>query len=262
MEKINIAEILKDCPSGMKLYSPIFGDVYLDEFRPHLAVVVRTSDKQREEFLYDGRFGINGECMLFPSKENRDWRSFQRPFKDGDILVNVLTRQPFIFKKLNNSSGCYSYCGIDSLSGLFQLGSNNWASVKTLGFPTEEEKQKLFKAIKDNGYKWNPETKTLEKLIKPNNREEIGVLLVTEPNNWELVPNKFGINTLKPFDKVLIRDLNGQIWTVDMFSFYNENLVYPFNCIGHCSVQCIPYENNEHLLGTTDDCDDFYKTWE
>ena len=25
--------------------------------------------------------------------------------------------------------------------------------------------------------------------------------------------------------------------------------------------QCIPYEGNEHLLGTTDDCDDYYKTW-
>lgn len=25
--------------------------------------------------------------------------------------------------------------------------------------------------------------------------------------------------------------------------------------------QCIPYEHNEHLRGTTNDCDDFYKTW-
>lgn len=33
-------------------------------------------------------------------------------------------------------------------------------------FATEEEKQKLFKAIKDNGYKWNEQTKTLEKVKK------------------------------------------------------------------------------------------------
>ena len=30
----------------------------------------------------------------------------------------------------------------------------------------------------------------------------------------------------------------------------------------NCWKQCIPYEGNEHLLGTTDDCDDFYKNWE
>ena len=28
---INVAELLKDCPKGMELYSPIFGEVYLKE---------------------------------------------------------------------------------------------------------------------------------------------------------------------------------------------------------------------------------------
>lgn len=68
-EKINIAELLKDYPKGTKLYSPIFGDVYLEKIRPHLAVVVTTESNDKEEFLYDGRYGINGECILFPSKE-------------------------------------------------------------------------------------------------------------------------------------------------------------------------------------------------
>ena len=84
--KINIAELLKDCAKGTKLYSPIFGEVYLDKIRPHLAIIV-TTDKYKEEFLYDGRYGMNGECLLFPSKENRDWSKFQRPFKDGDIIT-------------------------------------------------------------------------------------------------------------------------------------------------------------------------------
>lgn len=68
--KINIAELLKDCPKGMKLYSPIFGDVYLEKVRPHLAIVVIVDKEQgdfKEEFLYDGRYRMNGECMLFPS---------------------------------------------------------------------------------------------------------------------------------------------------------------------------------------------------
>lgn len=89
-EKINIAELLTDCPQGMELYSPIFGKVYLEKIRPHLAIVVTTDKKQgdfKEEFLYDGRYGMNGECMLFPSKGKTTWEGFQRPFKDGDKKV-------------------------------------------------------------------------------------------------------------------------------------------------------------------------------
>lgn len=103
----------------------------------------------------------------------------------------------------------------------------------------QEEKQKLFDTIKSNGYKWNPETKTLEKLIT----------------------NKFDIATLKPFDKVLVRDNDKQKWTVDFFSFYDKDLVYTYACVGHYVNQCIPYEGNEHLLGKTDGCDEYYKTW-
>ena len=108
MEKINIAELLKDCPKGIELYSPIFGEVYLDKIRPHLAIVVTTDKKQgdiKEEFLYDGRYGMNGECMLFPSKGKITWEGFVPPikFKDGDILFykhksnNV--KYTFIYKR-------------------------------------------------------------------------------------------------------------------------------------------------------------------
>ena len=99
-KKINIAEILADCPKGMELYSPIFGKVYLNKIRPHLAIVVTTDKEQgdfKEEFLYDGRYGMNGECCIFPSKDQRDWSTFQRPFIDGDVISNGKTIA--IFKK-------------------------------------------------------------------------------------------------------------------------------------------------------------------
>lgn len=89
MEKINITELLKDCPHGMELYSPIFGEVYLDKIIPHLAIVVTTDKKQgdfKEEFLYDGRYGMNGECMLFPSKDKTTWEGFEKLFKDNENL--------------------------------------------------------------------------------------------------------------------------------------------------------------------------------
>jgi hypothetical protein len=66
---------------------------------------------------------------------------------------------------------------------------------------------------------------------------------------------------LKPFDKVLVRGNVGQKWFIDFFGFMDKNKGLPFVCVGHYVIQCIPYENNEHLCGTTNDCDEYYKTW-
>ena len=172
---------------------------------------------------------------------------------------------------------------------------DKWIEIKRdkLGNATEEEKQKLFDAIKAKGYKWNANTKTLEKLVEPkfkdgdrvvkkgdistpvsivrvcdkyyyhysNTEGTIGLLPISEQDDWELVPTKFDINTLKPFDKVLVRDNNEQFWTCDWFSFHDTKQVYPFACVGHYVSQCIPYEGNQHLLGTTNDCDEYFKNW-
>jgi hypothetical protein len=83
-------------------------------------------------------------------------------------------------------------------------------------------------------------------------------------NDYELVPNKFDITTLKPFEsRVLVRSSMDGLWKPAVFGFrngYNDNAFYIVG--GSCWKQCIPYLNNEHLCGTTNDCDDFYKTWE
>lgn len=86
-------------------------------------------------------------------------------------------------------------------------------------------------------------------------------LLFSNQNEYELFPNKFDITNLRPFDKVLVRGDVGQKWTLDFFGFMDKDKGYPFVCVGHYIIQCIPYEGNECLLGTTNDCDDFYKTW-
>lgn len=56
----------------------------------------------------------------------------------------------------------------------------------------------------------------------------------------------------KPFDKVLVRDNNEQEWKINFFSHYNKDVCYKYYCLKSCYNQCIPYEGNEHLLGTTD----------
>lgn len=57
----------------------------------------------------------------------------------------------------------------------------------------------------------------------------------------------------KPFDKVLVRDDDRNEWRCDFFEGYNEEPEYSFSCIGSCWRYCIPYEGNEHLLGTNED---------
>lgn len=290
MEKINIAELLKDYPKGMKLYSPIFGDVYLDKIRPHLAIVVTTDKDQgnfKEEFLYDGRYGMNGECMLFPSKGKTTWDGFQRPFKDGDIVTckGGSALIACIYKERRNTASFNHHIAL--YKGGLGIVTNGEIALPDddLCFAAEEEKQQLFDIIKSNGYKWNLETKTLEKLTKfkvgdkikhkgselyctlgeyskgiSAYRTNIGLSLTYKDlEQWELAPNKFDITTLKPFDKVLVRNTYNQLWITDLFSYISKS--GRFVCVVHNTYQCIPYESNEHLLGTTNDCSDFYKTW-
>ena len=93
-EKLNLVEILKDCPKGTKLYSPVFGDVELDNIdilSDHpIRVVFPSGD---DSFTKDGRmfFNCDGECMLFPSKEQRDWSKF----KIKKAKFDPKTLQPF-----------------------------------------------------------------------------------------------------------------------------------------------------------------------
>ena len=79
-EDLNLVEILKDCPKGTKLYSTVHGEV---EYRGiYDKGVYRIKFKTEDGDIYsatpDGRYlyCFNGECILFPSKEQRDWSKF------------------------------------------------------------------------------------------------------------------------------------------------------------------------------------------
>ena len=146
---MNVAEILRKCPNGTKLYSPVFGEVELtkvdyDEEYP-ITCITKNGDY--------GLFTRNGmlfcsysdtECMLFPSKDQRDWSKFGATDKVTD------------------------------------------------------QKQKT---------------------------------------------------ALYPFDKVLVRNNDDDEWVCDIFSHIDELDFY--YCVGTRWEQCIHYEGNEHLLGTT-----------
>lgn len=294
MEKINIAELLKNCPKGMELDCTMFDDVKFieieDDDKP---ICIRTGDIYR----YLTKFGTwtfdeNAKCVIFP-KGKTTWKGFQRPFKDGDI---VATKNGLFIGivKIENGLQQSAYVAINEMNNLSRNISYCFERLAT-----EEEKQKLFDAIKANGNKWNEETKTLEKLVEPKFKVGDKVLWNYDTkiirtiskvqstksrgyiywidskgcssgwwNENELtpIPNKFDITTLKPFEsKVLVRDINTDEWKGHFFSHYDNNSDRPYICIGVEWIneykQCIPYEGNEHLLGTTNDCDEFYKTW-
>ena len=99
----------------------------------------------------------------------------------------------------------------------------------------------MFQKIKEAGYKWNYETKTLEKLIKP----------------------KFDPKTLQSFDKVLVRDCESDMWKVDFYSHKDADGEFPYVCIGSPYTYCIPYNNDtKYLVGTKDNPSDYYCYWE
>lgn len=108
MEKMNIAEILRNCKRGTKLYSPLFGDCELEyiDGKNHIKVYLLPDDKEDEELDYlifypDGTYLGRGECMLFPSNENRDWSTF----KVNKPKFDPKTLQPFDKVLANNIDG-------------------------------------------------------------------------------------------------------------------------------------------------------------
>ena len=165
-ENIDLTKILKGCPEGTKFYSSDFGEVaffkvashdwewYPIRLRYHSKVC---SQPQIISLTKKGQnvYGYDGECTLFPSKEQRDWSKFVR-FWD-----------------------------------------------------------------------------------KPKKE-------------------KFDVNTLQPFDKVLVRDYLNECWNVDVFGFILNNYI-------RCTTTwryCIPYnEETKHLVGTKEDCPEYYKWW-
>lgn len=298
--KINIAELLKDCPKGMELDCALFENLefdYIDKNSGPYPIRCRIKTEwgsyNVHTFTEYGCYGTEkySKCVIFP-KGKTTWEGFYRPFKDGDVVSTKEGHWIGITTGGKKGEFIPTYCVINSRDK-FEAYLDRKEKWQFFRLATEEEKAKLFKAIKDNGYKWNEEKKILEKLPKfkvgdvIQNEDEykvkitevnvedecyeyesmiakgIGGIGFIDQDNWKLVPNKFDITTLKPFkSKVLVRNYGSDYWKPATFGFTGKDKNAPF-CVegGNFFNKCIPYEGNEHLLGTTDDCDEFYKTW-
>ena len=165
-ENIDLTKILEGCPEGTKFYSSIYGEVSFMGINISSWYPIELSSYKRNRcpagqvfYAKNGNynFSYDGECTLFPSKDQRDWSKFER-FWD-----------------------------------------------------------------------------------KPKKE-------------------KFDVNTLQPFDKVLMRTNERSIWEPDFFGYKDGNWIM---CVTTGNVECIPYnDETKHLIGTKEDCPEFYKWWE
>ena len=169
-EKIDLTKILRDCPKGTKLYSLLHGEVLfrgIDENSDYPIVydiIFSTDIINMYSITRNGTYSnkYNGECILFPSKDQRDWSKFSAPW----------------YKK-----------------------------------------------------------------------------------------EKFDPKTLKPFDKVLVRDdVSGDCWRCSLYSHTRgkeESTRYRYATTGDSYTFCIPYnDETKHLVGTTDEAPEYYRYWE
>lgn len=295
-EKINIAEILKDRPKGLNLYSPVYGKVKFEEV--HKDEIYFYHDMNEHSVKSNGKSFDDGEVVIFPSQEMRDWSKFawkkgdvlisdcgfvcifkewasddytkfngcyfdgmpnaetakysklgnntaycyirelenicggklnletlkiekQNEFKDGDIVA--FGESVAIYKKLENDE-LYFYACIEAAWGLILSDSVNTSLEYRLA--TDSEKQQLFEALAKKGKAWDAEKKEVVDIKK------------------EL--------QFKPFEKVLVRDSYDDMWRACFFSHIKED---DGRYVTTCFTWkfCIPYEGNEHLLGTTKD---------
>ena len=170
-ENIDLTKILEGCPKGTKFYSSIFGEVSFVEIHNHYdkyPIELQAYNKYTHsiveiDYAEDGRSSciFDGECTLFPSKDQRDWSKFVR----------------------------------------------FWDKPKV---------------------------------------------------------EKFDPNTLQPFDKVLVKDYETDIWTACLYSHTAKNLDDGwYVCDNSYWHYIIPYNaETKHLVGTKDDCPEYYKWWE
>ena len=310
MEKeINIAEILKNVPIGTKLYSPLFGNVFL-KYIGEIFITVRHHGKTANFYHNSRLYDYKGtEPMLFPSKEMRDWSKatwkkgdvlscgvdnlcifekwankeyiefyakfvtpnysgntfktekwsketneavikqyisnieefkggklnlttleIEKPeFKDGDILYcegdSLHLPMTLILKTLPDKMQEYAYMNNETYDWLHICCDKTLdaGDISRLRYATEEEKQHLFNALAKKGKAWDAEKKQIV-YLKPKIE-------------------------FKPFDKVLVRNYDCNAWQISLFGYKNSLNCYHC-CNGVSWIQCIPYEGNEHLLGT------------
>ena len=188
---LNLVEKLKDCPLGIKLYHICYGDVYLKQVDTYRNAIY-VSPFEKECWLrvnIDGRHisEYSGECVLFPSKDNRDWATFdvdkiELPFepKIGDVVAdccdNIFIYQGKYSEYSDNSNFVVF---ITSHNDFFATESNNPFQIsKAVRYATANEEELLFDIMNKKGYVYNELNNCISKKEETKRKFKVGDKIV------------------------------------------------------------------------------------
>ena len=245
----NLVEILRNAPRGLKLYSPIYGEVTLSDVQPY-GIYVKCESVTPNEIMFDeyGRRTEKGECVLFPSKECKNWDNWQYTlFKPGHFIT-AMGLTFCIQSKLN--------CEFKVIRTNGEVGKIN--PITAFSFAPTGKIEQFYADLERNGYKLT--NGKLEK-IKDNKADAL-LKEFFEGVKTKLVDSKpFTIDDFKPFDKVLVRDCYDP-WSIQIFSHYTVKSQIMYHVIGDYYNKCVPYnDETKYLLGTKQEYNGKYKTW-
>ena len=151
-ENLDLVKILKDCPRGTKLYSPLCGEVVLNNISENCIdypIVVNRKNGQIT-FTRDGRLYDelpDSECVLFPSKDQRDWSKFKVSVEKFDYSTlkpfdRVLVRNSYSFLwRCNFFSHFFqnvAYCTAGTWDQVIPYNDETKHLVGTKGMPDEK----------------------------------------------------------------------------------------------------------------------------
>ena len=231
--EINIANILKNKPNGTKLYADAFGELSFECIKDNQDDSIYTKSKTFSSltFYSNGKYAKEGEPILVPSKEMRDWSKFA--WKKGDILVSNDGKSHIIFNRWCNDNYI-------TFSGKHYLNNEN----KNNAF--------YYKVCICSTNTYSLEDKDTAKAYINAIEERLSGKLNLKTLTIEDIKTEY---QFKPFEKVLVRDSYDDEWRASFFSHFKES-DRRFVSTYLTWKYCIPYEGNESLLGTTKDVEE------
>lgn len=183
---INIYEILKGVEYGTELYTPKCGRVWHSGMAndKDSAKAIWTEDEAGREHFFDknGKIYKEGEILLFPSKEMRDWSKF---FKKGDVLICYEGKNPYytIFDGFESNTyrafkGKFAY---DCREDKWYQNEGNLSTNTFRKLNREDSEIYVTKIEERFGGKLNRETLEIE---KPQPEFKDGDIVVAEEDNY------------------------------------------------------------------------------
>lgn len=203
---------------------------YEQEHIGNTANYTKESDETAQTYINTIEKRLGGKL----NRETLEIEKTQPEFKDGDIVFmkgiksELFANCIFILKGeyKDGDERAFYYAFYNAEDKFTEAEYGNTKVHYSLRSATDSEKQQLFDALAKKGKTWDAEKK----------------LIVDLKSKCEF----------KPFDKVLCRDDIGKEWNIDLFeSTVTHNSKYNYKCMANIWKFCIPYEGNEHLLGTT-----------